>query len=121
MKVLLVDSRTLFLQGLQSILQSGGIDVVGMAPDGEEALAKARLLKPDVIILNISEDSRDSSGIISRLNIEIPAAHIIVFADGEKSLSTAVHKGASGYLLTEIAGGELLNKLHGLEMSPIKQ
>ena len=120
MKVLLVDNRTLFLQGLRSILQSGGIEVVGMAVSGGEALAKARMLKPDVIILNISGDGRDSPGIISRINIEIPAARIIVFADGEESLSTAIHEGASGFLLTEIAGDELLKKLHGLETRTIK-
>jgi len=120
MKVLLVDNRTLFLQGLQSILLSGGIEVVGMAVSEGEALAKTRLLQPDVVIMNISGDGYDSPEIVDRFNSEIPTARIIVFSDNEESLSAAVQSGASGYLLTEIGRDELLKKLHGLEMSPIK-
>ncbi len=120
MKVLLVDNRTLFLQGLQSILQSGGIEVVGTALNEEEALIKARLLQPDVVILNFSGDGYESPETVDRFNIEIPTARIIVFADNEESLRLAVQSGVSGHLLTEIAGDELLKKLHGLELRTIK-
>ncbi len=120
MKVLLVDNRTLFMQGLQSILQSDGIEVVGTALNGEEALVKARLLKPDVIILNIIGDGNGSPETINSITKEIPAARIIVFADGEESLRMAAQSGASGYLLSDIKGDELLKKLHGLELRTIK-
>jgi len=120
MKVLLVDNRTLFLQGLQSILLSGGIEVVEMALNGEDALAKARLLQPDVVILNIIGDGREGLKTIRLVNNEIPAARIIVFADGEDNLKAAEQSGVSGYLLTEIAGDELLKKLRGMEMRAIK-
>jgi DNA-binding NarL/FixJ family response regulator len=83
-------------------------------------MAKARLLKPDVIILNISGDGRNGLKIIGRITKEIPAARIIVFVDGEENLRAAVQSGASGYLVTEIAGDELLKKLHGLEMKAIR-
>src|SRR4030042_6722456 len=111
MKVLLVDNRTLFLQGLQSILLSGGIEVVGMALNGEDALAKARLFQPDVIILNIIGDGREGLKTIRLVNNEIPAARIIVFADGEEGLRVAAQNGASGYLLSDIKGDALLQKL----------
>jgi two-component system NarL family response regulator len=120
MRVLLVDNRTLFLQGLQSILQAGGIDVVGIALNVQEALVKAGLLEPDVVILNISGASRKSAATIRRIARVIPAARIIVFADGEENLKAAVKSGASGFLLSEIEGDELLNKLHGMEMRAVK-
>ncbi len=120
MKVLLVDNRTLFLQALQSILQSGGIEVVGMALEGEEALIKARLLKPDVIILNISGDGRDSLKTMHRTHKEIPEVRFIGFADSDENLRVAVRRGASGYLLTEVRSHELLHKLHEMETGAVK-
>ncbi len=120
MKVLLVDNRTLFLQALRSILQSSGIDVVGMALEGEEALAKARLLKPDIIILNISGDGRDSLKTMRRVNSEIPEVRFIGFADSAENLRAAVRRGASGYLLNEVRSHELLNKLHEMETGALK-
>ena len=120
MRVLLVDNRTLFLQGLQSILQAGGIDVVGMVLNGEEALAKARVLKPDIIILNISGDGRDSFKTMRRAHKEIPEVRFIGFADSSKNLRAVVRREASGYLLTEIRSHELLNKLHELEVGAVK-
>jgi DNA-binding NarL/FixJ family response regulator len=120
MKVLLVDKCTLFSQGLQSILQSDGIEVVGTAQNGEDALAKAGLLKPDAIILNASGEGFDSLEIVGLLSIAVPAAGVVVFAEDKKILSATKRSGASGYLLTEIRGEQLLEKLHRLETSAVK-
>lgn len=120
MKVLLVDNHTLFLQGLQSILRQGGIEVAGVAADGEEAVMKAGLLKPDVVILNAGGDRRSSGVTIRRIVRKAPAARVIVFADCEENLRAAARCGASAYLLSEIAGEDLLIKLHQMEMRAIK-
>jgi two-component system nitrate/nitrite response regulator NarL len=118
MKVLLIDivKHVLFMQGLQSILQSGGVDVVGTALNGEEALSKAGSLKPDVVILNTSENVGDSLKTIHRVRRKIPAARIIAFADGEENVRATEVGGASVYLLSEIKSKELLNKLREIEM-----
>ena len=54
MKVLLVDDHPIFIEGMLSLLQARGIEVAGTAKDGLEALEKARLLKPDVILMDIA-------------------------------------------------------------------
>jgi DNA-binding NarL/FixJ family response regulator len=53
MKVLLVDDHPLFLEGLQTLLHVRDVEVVGTASDGHEALVQARLLHPDVVLMDI--------------------------------------------------------------------
>ncbi len=53
MKILLVDDHPLFLDGLKNLLTVRGMEVVGTARDGYEALEKARALKPEVILMDI--------------------------------------------------------------------
>ena len=53
MRILLADDHPLFLDGLKSLLTLRGMEVVGTAGDGLEALEKARALKPEVILMDI--------------------------------------------------------------------
>ena len=53
MKVMLVDDHFLFLEGVQYLLETYGIEVVGKARDGNEAVIKAHNLKPDIILMDI--------------------------------------------------------------------
>ena len=53
MRALLVDDHSLFLEGLRNLLVSEGIQVVGLAHDGLEALSQARRLHPDVILMDV--------------------------------------------------------------------
>jgi YesN/AraC family two-component response regulator len=53
MRVLLVDDNRLMLEGLQNLLEAHGIEVAGMAEDGSQAVALARQLNPDVILMDI--------------------------------------------------------------------
>lgn len=119
MKVLLVDDHTLFREGLQSILQSGGIEVAGTARDGPEALDQARLLEPDVILMNITGSGRSGLEIIRLIKAENPAVKIVVLAGSDEDLIRAVQSGACGYLLTNIEGGELLQKMGDLERGEV--
>lgn len=115
MKFLLVDDHILFREGLQSLLQSNGIEVAGTARDGTEALEKIRLLGPDVILANITRSGRDGLATIHRVKEENPAVKIIILADSDENLLAAVQSGACGYLLTNIEGNELLQKILALE------
>lgn len=53
MRVLLVDDHPLFLDGIKTLLTNRGIEVVGTAADGLEAIEKARALNPDLILMDI--------------------------------------------------------------------
>ncbi len=119
MRVLLVDNRALFLEGLQSLLQSNGIEVAGTALSGPEALEKTRLLGPDVVLMDVTGAGRERLAAIRRIRAENPAIKIIVFADSDENLMATLQSGACGYLLTSIEGGELLKKLGGLERGEV--
>lgn len=117
MKLMLVDDHPLFIEGLSYLLQTYGFDILGIAHCGKEALEKARLLKPDVILMDIKMP--DLSGIdtlklIKAENPEIKIAMLTSSEDGE-DLFDAIRYGASGYLLKSTGAKELVELLHGLE------
>ena len=119
LKVLLVDDRTLFREGLQGFLQANGIEVAGTARDGTEALEQAGLLKPEVILINITRSGQIGLETIRRVKAENPAVKIVVLAESDEELIEAVRSGACGYLLTSIKGEELLQKLLALERGEV--
>ncbi len=115
MKVLLMDDRTLFMEGLQNLLQSYGIEITRMSQDEAGILKKVKRLSPAVVMMNVAGDGREKLKTILNLKTVIPEARIIAFADGEENLQKAAQSGAAGYLLTDIHFGELLRALREIE------
>ena len=58
MKVLLADDHALVRDGISSLLKANGIDVIGEASDGMEALEKARELSPDIVLMDVQMPNR---------------------------------------------------------------
>ncbi|MBC7235662.1 MAG: response regulator transcription factor, partial [Chloroflexi bacterium] len=104
MKVLLVDDHALFLEGMQNLLTSRGIDVVGIARDGLEALAQARALRPDVILMDVRMPRCDGLAATRLIKAELPEAQIVMLttSDEDEDLFEAIRSGASGYLLKSL-------------------
>ncbi len=115
MKVLLLDDGTLFLEGLQNLLQSHGIEILRMPLDEAEMLPKARRLGPKVIMISIAGKARQNLKTICCLKAAVPESHIIAFADGEENLRKAAQCGAAGYLLTDIHFDGILRTLREIE------
>jgi two-component system NarL family response regulator len=101
MKVLLADDHPLFVDGLRNLLLSRGIDVVGTARDGLEALERARALRPDVVLMDINMPRLDGLGALRLIKHEMPEIKVIMLTmSGEgPQLFEAIKIGASGYLL----------------------
>jgi len=117
MKVMLVDDHSLFLEGLQNLLESHGITVAGTAADGIQALIRARELKPDVILMDIAMPGSSGLDAIIPIKAEMPGVKIVMltsFGDDD-NLFEAVKRGASGYLLKNLNANELIALLHDLE------
>lgn len=116
-RVLLVDDHRLFLEGLDNLLRSEGIQVVGTAHDGYQALTKARKLKPDVILMDIHMPDCDGVAATRLIKAEMPDIKIVILtmSEDEADLFEAVKSGASGYLLKSLDAEEFLGYLNDLQ------
>ncbi|MDT8381636.1 MAG: response regulator transcription factor, partial [Brevefilum sp.] len=117
MRVLLVDDHNLFLEGLENLLSSEGIQVAGTAHDGFEALNKARQLKPDVILMDIHMPRCDGVSATRLIKAEMPEIKIVMLtmSEDEVDLFEAVRSGASGFLVKSLDAEEFFEYLKDLQ------
>lgn len=101
MKVLLADDHPLFLEGLRNLLVSHGINVVGTARDGAEAIDQARALRPDVILMDINMPHVDGLAALRLIKAELPEIKVVMLTMSaeDQQLFEAIKGGACGYLL----------------------
>ena len=113
MKVLLVDDNRLMLEGLQNLLEAYNIEVAGMAKDGWEAVAQARELKPDVILMDIRMPGCDGLTATRLIKAEMAEARIVILTTSteDQDLFEAVKSGACGYLVKSMDANELVEAL----------
>jgi NarL family two-component system response regulator LiaR len=113
-RVLVADDHDLVRKGLCSLMTAKpGIEVVGEAADGVEAVLKARSLQPDVILLDLVMPRKDGIEAIVEIKAENPGARILVvtsFAQDDK-VFPAIKAGALGYLLKDSSPAELLQAI----------
>jgi DNA-binding NarL/FixJ family response regulator len=109
-RILLVDDHEVVREGLRAFLElQDGLEVVGEAGDGEQALALAGELQPDVILMDLVMPKLDGVGAMRELRRQLPATRVIAltsFLDDEKLLP-AIQAGAAGYLLKDVRPQEL--------------
>jgi DNA-binding NarL/FixJ family response regulator len=103
-KILLVDDHPLFLEGIQNLLTARGFQVVGTAGDGLEALAKARALRPDLILMDVQMPRCDGLAATRMIKAEMPDVKIVMLtvSEDDADLFEAVKSGACGYLLKNL-------------------
>ena len=113
-KLLLVDDHPIVLEGIKSHLAAQpSFEVMGQATNGTDALRKARKLKPDIILMDISMPKMNGLETMASLNRELPLTKILVLTmyDGEEYISQAVSLGARGYMLKDSAPSELVHAI----------
>lgn len=113
-RVLLADDHRLVREGLRRTLADAGVEVVGEAQDGEEALALAVDLRPDVVLMDITMPSMDGVTVTRRLRSRAPGTRVVMLTmhDDEDLLQQAMGAGAVGYLLKDAAGAEVAAAVH---------
>ncbi len=116
MRVLLVDDHPLFLDGLKTLLTNRGIEVVGMARDGLEAVEKARALNPDLILMDIQMPRLNGLAATRLIKKERPNVKIVMLtiSESDEDLFEAIKSGACGYLLKAEETEKFLEQLSGL-------
>ena len=117
-RVLVADDHALYRRGLEMVLnQEPGIEIIGEASDGAEAIRRAEELLPDVVLMDVRMPRR--SGIEACMAIKelVPSTKIIMLtmSDEESDLYEAVRAGANGYLLKDVPGEEIADGLRAVQ------
>src|SRR5690349_15241318 len=109
-RVLIVDDHALYRRGLQTVLAvEEGIEVVGEAADGVEAVDQAEEILPDVIVMDVGMPKRGGIDACRVIKQRVPSARILMLtsSDDEANLFEAVRAGANGYLLKDVPPEEV--------------
>jgi len=108
--LLLVDDHALFRQSLNVLLTANGYQVTGTAGNGYEALAAARRLRPDLILMDIEMPDCDGLTATRLIKAEMPDVTIVMLtvSSTDEHLFAAIKSGASGYLLKSQSADQFL-------------
>ncbi|MBD2847659.1 response regulator transcription factor [Paenibacillus sp. IB182496] len=114
-KLCIVDDHAMVRSGLKLLLhEKEEIRVVGEASEGEEAIALARQLRPDVMLMDLSmPHGKDGMAATREIRREVPSVEVLILTmhDDEEYLFRAIQAGASGYILKNAPHEELLTAI----------
>lgn len=113
-RILLVDDQRLFREGLRTLLTlSDEVEVVGEAGNGQEALAEAVRLRPDVVLMDLRMPILDGVAATRRLHEELPDCRVIILTtfDDDDYVFDGLRAGAVGYLLKDVSPEKLLEAI----------
>lgn len=118
MRVLLADDHVLVRSGIRMLLQSlPGVEVVGEAGDGRQAVELATRLRPRIVLMDISMQNLNGLEATAQIRRELPDTHVIILSMSadEGHVAQALRAGASGYLLKDAALDELKLALEAVQ------
>ena len=116
LRVLLADDHPLFRDGLATLLRARGMEVIGEANSGLDALEKSRALKPELILMDIHMPEMSGLEATRLIKTEMPNTKIIILtvSDDDEDLFEAIKSGAQGYLLKSLASQTFFELLDGV-------
>ena len=120
-RVLLADDHQIVRQGLRSLLEKAGHEVVGEASDGREALKLARTLLPDIAVLDLSMpllNGLDAAHEIRRIAPQIKTILLTMYTDKGYVLQ-ALRAGARGYVLKTQAAEDLIRAIREISRGEV--
>ena len=111
LRILVVDDQELVRAGFRMILERGGLEVVGEASDGASAVALAKRLVPDVVLMDIRMPVLDGIEATRQVVAAQPEVRVVVLTtfDLDEYVLQAVRAGASGFLLKDIPPADLVH------------
>ncbi|MBI4312134.1 MAG: response regulator transcription factor [Chloroflexi bacterium] len=117
MRVMLVDDHALFRAGLASLLRAWGLDIVGEADNGRDAVQRATELSPDLVFMDINMPGLNGLEATRAIKTQLPETKVIMLtvSDDEQHLFEAIKSGAEGYLLKNLREEEFAELVRRLE------
>jgi DNA-binding NarL/FixJ family response regulator len=113
-RILIVDDHPVVCSGLTSMLSAQpGIEVVGSAASGEEALAIVQRVRPDLMLLDLRMPGMDGIGVLNALKkIEHPPRVVVLTSfEKDEDIYRAIRAGAHGYLLKDTSESEMITAI----------
>jgi DNA-binding NarL/FixJ family response regulator len=117
-RILIADDHALVREGIRALLSlSDDLEVVGEAADGQEAIAAAQRLAPDVVLMDINMPGLGGLEATLAIRRDNPRAKILVLTqyDDREYVSRFLKSGASGYILKKAAGAELVSAVRAVQ------
>jgi len=114
-RVLLVDDHELMRQGLRSILESEqDVEVVGEAVSGRDAVALARALQPDVVVMDVAMKDLNGIEATRQIRAECPSVQVVALSSysDRRYVAAILEAGACGYVLKADAYDDLRRAIH---------
>ena len=116
-KILITDDHAIVRKGLRTLIESEpGMEVIGEAVDGVDAVHKSRKLNPDIYLMDMVMPRKNGLEAITEIMNENPEARILVltsFAEDDK-VFPAIKAGAIGYLLKDSSPEELIQAIYAV-------
>ena len=121
-RVLVVDDHLLFAAGIKDLLTARGLEVIGVARDGEEAVRMAGETRPDLILLDVNLPRLKGSQAVRLIRVCSPDSLIVMISAAAEDdvLIEAMQNGASGFLLKSQPVEEFLKDLIAIRKGEIK-
>ena len=113
-RVLVADDQALFREALMTLLEmQPGIEVVGEAGNGDEAVRRSAELRPDVVLMDLRMPVLDGIGATARLRVEQSDVRVLALTtfDDDEEVFAALRAGAVGYLLKDVTSTRLVEAL----------
>jgi len=118
LRILIADDHEVVRRGLSTLLQSHeGWEICGEATDGRDAVAKAKQLKPDVVVLDVGMPVLNGLAATRQLTQQDPHAKVIVLTitDSDQVIREALDAGARGFVLKSDAARDLVAAVEAVE------
>lgn len=116
-RVLVADDHSLFRDGVVSLLEAAGFEVVGQVGDGLAAVGAALDLRPDLVLMDISMPKLSGLEALRRMRDEAPEIQVVMLtvSEADSDLLAAIQSGAKGYIHKSLSAQEFLDLIGGLE------
>jgi DNA-binding NarL/FixJ family response regulator len=115
-RVLIADDHALFRDGLKSLLEARGVEVVGEAENGRRAVAMTRHLKPDIVLMDLTMPEMGGLDATRMLTADDPSVRVVVVtaSEDDADLFEAIKSGAQGFIPKNLEAAQFFELLDGV-------